>query len=340
MQKITMADVAKAANVSKSTVSQYLNKRYEYMSEETKKRIAQAIEELGYQPNFVARSLKQKSTSTIGVIVFNILHMLTTQVLRAIEDVCQERDFHVIVCNTDDDPEKEKKYIEMLRAKQVDGLIIFPTGRNYEWYEKMVNESFPLVFVDRMVPDLPVDAVLLDNYKAAKLAVDHLADVGYERIGIVTPPLVSYNIPRTERVKGFKLAVKARGLQVMDEYIVNLEIPCIKEGLTKLFRSGCPPQALFAINDLTLMEVLHFVQENQLRIPYDIALISIDDVPFASIYTPTLTTIAQPAFEMGRKAAERLFQKIERSHEEKEPQILRLEPVLKKRQSVSWRSNP
>jgi LacI family transcriptional regulator, kdg operon repressor len=331
-----MADVAKLANVSKSTVSQYLNKRYDYMSEETKKRIERAIEELGYQPNFVARSLKQKSTATIGVIVFNILHMLTTQVLRAIEDVCQERDFHVIVCNTDEDPEKEKKYIEMLRAKQVDGLIIFPTGRNLELYERMVKEKFPLVFVDRMVPNIPVDAILLDNYKASKLAVNHFAEHGYERIGIVTPPIVSHVISRLERIEGFKRALAENGLPVVEEYIVGMEIPRIKEGLNKLFSSDCPPQALFAINDLTLMEILNFVKENNINIPDDLALISIDDVSFANIYTPTLTTIAQPTFEMGRKAAERLFMKIAQKNEDRH-QILRFSPTLIKRESVKRR---
>ncbi|MBA2872966.1 LacI family kdg operon repressor [Anoxybacillus calidus] len=336
MKRVTMADVAKLANVSKSTVSQYLNKRYDYMSEETKKRIAKAIEELGYQPNIIARSLKQKSTATIGVIVFNVLHMLTTQVLRAIEDVCQERDFHVIVCNTDDDPDKEKKYIEMLRAKQVDGLIVFPTGRNLKLYERMVEEKFPLVFVDRMVPNTPVDAILLDNHKASKLAVDHLVEHGYERIGMVTPPIVSHVIPRLERIEGFKHALVEKGLPVVEEYIVGMEIPYMKEGLEKLFSSECPPQALFAINDLTLMEILNFVKENNIKIPDDLALISIDDVSFANIYTPSLTTIAQPTFEMGRKAAERLFMKIDQRNEDRH-QILRFSPTLIKRESVKSR---
>jgi LacI family transcriptional regulator, kdg operon repressor len=330
-----MADVAKLANVSKSTVSQYINKRYEYMSEETRKRIEKAIEELGYQPNFIARSLKQKSTATIGVIVFNILHMLTIQVLRAIEYVCQERNFHVIVCNTDDDPDKEKYYIEMLRAKQVDGIIVFPTGRKHEVYERLVKENFPLVFVDRMVPNIPVDAILLDNYRASKLAVEHLAENGYERIGIVTPPIVSHVVPRMERYEGFKRALADKGLPVVEEYIIGMEIPLIKEGLKKLFSSDCPPEALFAINDLTLMEILQFVKENNIRIPDDLAVISIDDVAFANIYSPSLTTIAQPTFEMGKKAAERLFKKIDQKNGDS--QIIRFSPTLIKRESVKQR---
>jgi LacI family transcriptional regulator, kdg operon repressor len=337
LKKVTMADVAKRANVSKSTVSQYLNKRYDYMSEKTKKRITKAIEELGYQPNFIARSLKQKSTATIGVIVFNVLQMLTTQVLRAIEDVCQQRDFHVIVCNTDDDPVKEKKYIEMLRAKQVDGLIIFPTGKNVNLYEKMVEEQFPLVFVDRMVPEVEVDAILLDNHQAAALAVDYFVQQGYERIGIVTPPIAPHVIPRMERIEGFRQALSDNRLPIIEEYMVGLEIPSIKGRLATLFSSSHPPEALFAINDLTLMEILTFVKDHHLRIPDDIALISIDDVPFAHIYTPALTTIAQPTFEMGKKAAERLFMQIEQKTKHR-PQILRFPPTFIERGSAKRRT--
>jgi LacI family kdg operon repressor len=297
LKKVTMADVAKLANVSKSTVSQYLNKRYEYMSEETRKRIARAIEELGYQPNIIARSLKQKTTATIGVIVFNILHMLTTH-----------------------------------------GLIIFPTGKNADIYQKMVEERFPLVFVDRMVPGVEADAVLLDNKKAAALAVEYFAERGYQRIGVVAPPLVSHVIPRMERIEGFRQALVEKGLPVVDDYFITMEIPSIQKGLTKLFASSCPPEALFAINDLTLMEVLHFIKDNYIKVPDELAVISIDDVPFAHVYTPTLTTIAQPTFAMGKKAAERLFLQItkEKKHQ---PQIFRFPPTFIERGSVKEKCN-
>ncbi|BDG36195.1 LacI family DNA-binding transcriptional regulator [Geobacillus sp. 44B] len=338
MKKVTMADVAKLANVSKSTVSQYLNKRYEYMSEETRKRIARAIEELGYQPNIIARSLKQKTTATIGVIVFNILHMLTIQVLHAIEEACQERGFHVIVSNSDDDPEKEKKYIDMLLAKQVDGLIVFTTGKNEDVYQRLVEERFPLVFVDRMVPGVEADAILLDNKRAAALAVEYLASHGYERIGAVAPPLASHVVPRMERIEGFRQALTEKGLPVIADYFVTAEISSIQRELAKLFASGRPPEALFAINDLTLMKILHFVKNNGIHVPDDLALISIDDVPFADIYTPTLTTIAQPTFAMGKKAAERLFLQIARKQKHK-PQIFRFPPTLIERKSVRQRGN-
>lgn len=331
-----MADVANLANVSKSTVSQYLNKRYEYMSEETKKRIAEAIGQLQYRPNVIARSLKQKSTATIGVIVFNILHMLTTQVLRAIEDMCQQHGFHVIVCNTDDDPEKEKQYIDMLWAKQVDGFIIFPTGKNVQLYKKMIEARLPLVFVDRTVEGIDADAVLLDNERAVQLAVSYLVNQGYKHIGLVAPPFAPHVVPRVERVKAFQRALSEAGLPVEKEWVIAEQVKHISERLDVLFHQNKLPEAIFAINDLTLMEVLTFIKNRQLTIPDDVAVINIDDVPFASIYTPSLTTIAQPTFDMGKKAAERLFMQM---NGETLPQMFRLAPKLIERDSAKKRGD-
>lgn len=333
LKKVTMADVAKLANVSKSTVSQYLNKRYEYMSEETRKRIAEAIEELGYQPNIIARSLKQKTTATIGVIVFNMLHMMTTQVLHAIEEECQKRGFQVIVCNSGDDPDKEKTYVDTLLAKQVDGLIVFPTGKNEDVYRRLVEERFPLVFVDRMVPGLEADSVLLDNFAAAEMAVDYFASNGYRRIAIVTPPLVSYNVPRMERLEGFRAAMRKRGLDVEDENIIAADPDALPEVLKQRFAEPKRPNALFAINDLTLMGVLRFVKDAGVRVPDEVAIINIDDVPFADIYTPALTTIAQPTFAMGKKAAERVFEQM-KAKKADGPRVFRFSPVLMERTSI------
>ncbi|KAF0995248.1 HTH-type transcriptional regulator KdgR [Geobacillus sp. TFV-3] len=333
LKKVTMADVAKLANVSKSTVSQYLNKRYEYMSEETRKRIAEAIEELGYQPNIIARSLKQKTTATIGVIVFNMLHMLTTQVLHAIEEECQKRGFQVIVCNSGDDPEKEKTYVDTLLAKQVDGLIVFPTGKNDDVYHRLVAEQFPLVFVDRMVPGVEADSVLLDNLGAAEMAVDYFASYGYNRIAIVTPPLVPYNVPRMERLEGFRAAMRKRGLDVEDRNIIAADPDALPEVLKQRFAEPKRPNALFAINDLTLMGVLRFVKDAGVRVPDEVAIINIDDVPFADIYTPALTTIAQPTFAMGKKAAERVFEQMDRKRVD-QPKVFRFSPTLMERTSI------
>ncbi|MGF2614617.1 LacI family DNA-binding transcriptional regulator [Rossellomorea vietnamensis] len=328
MKRITISDVAKHADVSKSTISQYLNKRYDYMAPKTKERISKAIEELGYQPNIVARSLKQKSTSTIGVIVANILHTFSTQTLRAVEDICNEQGFHVIVCNADDNPEKEREYIEMLRAKQVDGLIIFPTGGNMELYQMMVKEKYPLVFVDRIVDDLNISSIMLNNESAIKMAVDHFVEKGYSSIGIMTASIERHVTPRVERIHGYKKALREKGVPIRDEYIKSLEMEHIQDGLHEMLSLDKPPRALIAGNDLTLIEILRYIKARKIRVPEDLALIGIDDVSFASLFTPELTTIAQPTFDMGKQAAELLLNKIKNQDFTEEETIYRFEPEL------------
>ena len=309
MAKITMADVAKKAEVSKSTVSQYLNKRYEYMSPETKKRIEEAIRELGYKPNYVARSLKQKRTSTIGVIVANIMHRVSTEISRAIEDYFHERDIHVILCNADDDPQKERKYIEVLRAKQVDGLIIFPTGGNIDLYQQMEQEKYPAVFMDRKIPGVNIDTVVPNNRKASYEAVKHLIELGHERIAVVTPPLTIS--PRVERLEGYKDALQEHNLPICEGYVKSIDIHHIKAELEKMFSLKDRPTALFAANDLAAMEILEFLKEKDISLSTELALVVFDNLSFASIFKPSITTISQPAFQMGEKAAEWLFAKVE-----------------------------
>jgi LacI family kdg operon repressor len=329
----TIVDVAKLAGVSKSTVSQYLNNRYHYMSADTKKRVEHAIAELNYRPNIVARSLKQKKTSMIGIIVANILHSFSTNFTRAVEDICHEHDIHVIICNADDDPEKERRYIETLRDKQVDGLIVFPTGGNIELYESMVKENFPIVFVDRYIKNIKIDTILLDNDNAAALAVQLFKENGYKRMGILTNTLVHHVTPRIERVEGFKKALQENQLPIKEEWIQGIEISGMQDYLENMFSKNEKPQALLAGNDLTLMEILKFVNRKRLRVPQDLALIVIDHVSFASFFEPGITTIIQPTVEMAQEAAKLLLKKINQNDESETQNLIRFKPELIKRQS-------
>lgn len=308
MARVTMADVAKEAGVSKSTVSQFINKRYEYMGDDTKRKIDEAIKTLGYHPNYLARSLKQKRTSMIGVIVGNIMHRLSTEVSRSIEDYCYEHDMHAILCNADDNPEKERKYIEVLQAKQVDGLIIFPTGQNLDLYQKLIDEEYPVVFIDRKIDELNANSVLAANSEATVESIRHFISNGHKRIAIVTQPLSIS--PRIERLHGYKQALNEAGIPMKEEYMIHAEIKKMKNELEKLFGLSEPPTALFAGNDLVFLEVLEFFKEKHIKIGKDVALIVFDNIPLAHLAETQVTTIAQPGYEMGQKAAELLLQQI------------------------------
>lgn len=328
MKAITIVDVAQNAKVSKSTVSQYLNNRFDYMGEDTKQRIAKTIKELGYHPNIVARSLKLKSTATIGVIVANILHTFSTEVIRAVEDICHEFDFHIIVCNADDDPKKEKKYIDMLRAKQVDGLIILPTGDNISMYKDLIKEKYPIVFIDRSVSGISIPSVMLDNDKASQLAVEYFIEKGLKKIAIITTSIILNITPRIERIKGYKKALLQNDIPINENYIKSLELHKIQAGIKEMLSSENPPQAILAGNDLAFIEILKYMKENNMEIYGDLFVIGIDDIPFASFYNPALTTIAQPTFEMGKKAAELLLSKIKKDDVEADNKIYRFEPKI------------
>ncbi|TVP86328.1 MAG: LacI family DNA-binding transcriptional regulator [Alkalicoccus sp.] len=309
IKKPTLQDVAKFAEVSKSTVSQYLNGRFTYMGEETRRRIEAAVHELNYQPNAIARSLKQKKTTTIGVVIANILHRFSTQTSRAIEDFCHDKGYHVILCNADDDPEKEKKYIEMLKAKQVDGFIIFPTAHNREIYESLLNENYPLVFMDRIVEALSVPTVVVKNLEAMEEAVQHLSEEGIRDIAYVSSELTIS--PRTERYEGFVNALKRRGIPMNDQWIYTGKLEGVGNFLENMFSEPEKPEAIIASNDLSLMKILPFLKKAYHGIPENLALLTFDEVEFAEFFDPAITTVEQPAFEMGKKAAELLMEQIE-----------------------------
>ncbi len=310
VKTITIGDVAKKVGVSKSTVSQYINHRYEYMGEQTKLRIEEAIKELGYQPNILARSLKQKTSKTIGVILANIAHDFSTQVVRSIEEYCNSSNYNIIVCNAEDDPIKERNHIDMLRAKQIDGIITLPTSTNVDIYKDLASEKFPMVFIDREVPNLNIRSVMLDNKLATQLAVNEFHEHGYKRIGFLTTSIKKQVTPRIERLEGFAEALKIKGLEINDNFIKGVPLEEIPNELNQMMNSEFPPEAILAGNDLTLIATLKYIKEHKLSIPDDIALIGIDDVPFAPVYYPELTTISQPTSDMGKKAAELLMKQI------------------------------
>lgn len=334
MKKITMLDVAKEAGVSKSTVSQYINSRYEYMSQETRERIEIAIKDLGYIPNFIAKSLKQKTTSTVGVIVANILHTFSTEIIRAIEDVCGEHHVHVFVCNADDNPEKEKEYIEMLMAKQVDGLIILPTGGNIELYCSLKLMKFPIVFMDRRIKPTIYPTLLLDNHYAAEMAVNELIQAGNKRIGFISSTILPQVTPRVERLEGYRNTVMLHGLDLQAEWTVQGKPEEIAAKLETLYLAGMFPEAMFTSNDLSLIELLKFAKRREIRIPDDLRVVSIDDSPYLDAFTPSITVVKQPTFEMGKEAAILLFKLIKHPIFKEEYDAKRFQPTLIKRESI------
>ncbi|WP_342562498.1 LacI family DNA-binding transcriptional regulator [Paenibacillus sp. FSL R7-0345] len=334
MKKLTIEDVAQKAGVSKSTVSQFLNKRFKYMSEATKNRIADVIEELNYQPNGLARSLKQNRTHMVGIIVANIDYSLSIQCIRAIENELQRRGIQVIICNADENSDKENTYVETLVARQVDGLIIFPTGHQSAAYTRLIEAEYPLVFMDRLVEGVTTQSLLLDNEMAVKTAVKELTRNNHEAIAILSLPLGENAItPRKERMSGYKKAMEEAGLPLNERYMRSVSREQISAALDDLLSGPQPPTALIAANDLVLGEILKYANRNSIAIPGRLSVIGIDDAEFALIYNPAITTIRQPAYEMGMQAAKIMLSLIE-DQDAAVPITYRFPPALQQGQSV------
>ncbi|MCM0624805.1 LacI family transcriptional regulator [Lysinibacillus sp. OL1_EC] len=333
MKKTTIADVAQYANVSNSTVSQYLNKRYEYMSAETRKKIEEAIEALQYRPNLMARSLKQKSTFTIGIIVANIIHDFSTKIINALEAEFDKEGFHMIVCNSADNPKKEKKHIETLLEKQVDGLIVFPTGENKNLYIRLHQQAMPIVFIDRFIEGVDIPAVLLDNFSAMDTAVGTFRK---QPIAFITTSLALPITPRVERLEGFRQALRNRDLLIDERYIKNGEPAEMTEIFNQLFTLEQPPRGIIAANDRIFQELMLYIKKRNIHVPNDVQVIAVDDVPYANFLTPSITTLQQPILPMAQKAASLLLAKIKKEHlADDDQRLYRFKPILIDRDSTN-----
>ncbi|MGX7164068.1 LacI family DNA-binding transcriptional regulator [Enterococcus massiliensis] len=308
---VTMKDVANHAGVSKSTVSQYLNNRFQYMSEQTKKKIENSIKELNYTPNQIARSLKQKKTNVIAIVAATLSSRFTTELISTIEKFFSDKGIDVIVASTDDNPSKEKKYVEALKARQVDGLIVFPTVANRSYYQQLFDEGYPIVFMDRKIDDLNIDSITLDNFAAGFMAAEYLVKKNHRNIAILTFPLGEKEsiTNRRDRLNGYLSVLKKNNISVEKKYIVQTNRKDIATHLDGLMKLITPPSALILTNDMLLEDTLVWAKENEIDLPDRLSLISIDDVSFAHFFTPAITTIAQPVAEMGTMAAALLLKK-------------------------------
>ncbi len=334
---MTINDVARAAGISKSTVSQYLNGRYEFMSFETRQRIKRVIEELNYRPNALARSLKQKKTHTVAAVVSSILNPFMTNTIRGAEDYCKESGFNLILCNADDDPRQELEYLHTLVSKQIDGIIISTTARNNDFLQEMNRSGTPVVLFSRHVPELGVDTVTVDNRAGIGMGIRHLMANGHREIAFFVLPYSEIPVtPRRDRVQAYRDFMLEYDLPLREEWVVECsnEEALLSERLDQLLQGKGPrPTALFGANDLMTMSLVRLLKNRKIRIPQEMAVIGFDDWEWAPYLHTPITVVAQPSYEMGRRAMERLVQRIQNPLENAPPALEYYEPTLIVRRS-------
>jgi DNA-binding LacI/PurR family transcriptional regulator len=325
---VTIEDVARLAGVSNSTVSRVLNKK-EYVKESTREKVFNAVGELGYKPSRIARSLRANVSQIIGLIISDIQNPFFTSLVRAVEDVAYSHNYSLLLCNTDEDPEKEKLYVELMLSERVSGVIITPT-REYDCpVQKLLEMHIATVCVDRQVLDCETDSVVSDNVESSFKLVEHLIDHGHQRIGALFGP--SDITTFRERLTGYRDAHSQYDLPV-DESLIAQGIPKELEGYelaNQLLDLPEPPTAIIAGNNLMALGAIHAIKDRKLSLPGDISIVSFDDREWAQLITPTITVASQPTYEMGREAAELVMRRLENEDSPVEHVVLESEIIFR-----------
>ena len=312
----TISDVAKAASVSTSTVSHVINET-RFVRPETRERVLSVMREMSYKPNRLASSLRKSQTQTIGVLVPNAANPFFAEILAGIESACFEHGYNFIMGNADDDPERELAYLQVLLERQVDGVLLVAAGTHEKSLELLALHGTPAVTFDRSANSLQVDEILADSKQGGLLATNYLLDLGHRRIACIKKG--SDLTSSTDRVLGYQEALLARGVAIDDDLIVAGDyMPAGGyNACVQLLDLDEPPSAIFTCNDLMAVGALSAIYDRGLRVPDDISVIGYDNISLASYTIPPLTTIAQPIFELGKLAVDKLVARLKDSDAER-----------------------
>ena len=308
-KKATVKDVSLKAGVSTATVSRVLA-GFEEVSEESRQRVLEAAKALNYQPNRNARNLRMNTTSKIGVIISDIQNPFFGSVVRGIEKITIKDDYTLILGNSDEDPEREKKLITMLLEEGVAGIILVPTNADTENYRPLLNSNTQFVVIDRRLPFSNLDMVLVNGAAGGELAMDYLVKLGHRRIGYVGG--LKHLSVMHEREQGYLAALHKHKLSFREEYLRkgNNRQNGGHEAVCELLSLMEAPTAILIANNLMTLGGLQAIHESGLAIPEQVSLVGFDDMDWAASLRPPLTCVAQPAYEMGETAARILLERI------------------------------
>ncbi len=324
--KPTIRNVAQEAGVSISTVSKVIHQTGS-ISEQTRKKVLQAMSKLNYHPDIAAASLRGKRTKVIGLLIPDISNPFYAEVARSIEDRSCELGFNVMMCNTDNDIEKEKTYLSLLASQRIDGLVVASAFRSTDLLEDMVEQGVPIALIASEIPKLSIDTVTVDDYKGGYLATSYLLSLGHKKIAIIVENVRS-NVPRLE---AFKDAMEEAELPILDGYIIHTEALIQKgyESALQLLSLQERPTAIFACNDLLAAGVIQAAKEMGLNIPDDLSVVGFDNTVLSTTTSPMLTTVAQPVKEMGLKVVDLLTKEMQAAKPYKERLLLSPELIIR-----------
>ena len=301
-----MKDVADLAGVSKATVSHVVNET-RFVEEETRKRVQEAIKDLGYRPSAAARSLTTHRTRTVGLVVSDASNHFFADMLRGVEDVLMPEDYALLVCNTAETLEREAHYLDLLLRQRVDGIIAAATSQRWDALTEAEMQHTPVVFVDRRFEGLDGPYVGVDNEQGAYLGTSHMIACGHRRLGV----LAGFQRLSTmrERLDGFRRALEEHDIPVNEEWVVTSELSVEggRGAMRRLLTLPDGPTAVFVNNNLLSLGALLGLKEEGLDCPDCIGLVGFDDHPWTTVSNPPLTVVRQPAQQLGQAAAEMLL---------------------------------
>jgi DNA-binding LacI/PurR family transcriptional regulator len=331
--QITIVDIAKKLNLSKSTVSRVLT-GHPSVSEKTRQAVLELAGQLDYQRNMLSISLLNKKSNTIGIIVPEFVSSYFPQVIMGAQEVAAAAGYSTIICHSNETYETEVANTRLMLANQVDGVLVSLTKetRNFDHLKIFERKGIPIVFFNRVCDDMEVPKVIVDDYEGAFRAVEHLIKRKKKRIAHLAGPeslLIS-----VKRLRGYKDALKRYGIPIDEELIIpyDLTIAKVKIYVNHLLRLPNPPDAIFAINDPTAIEALQIVKKKGLDVPKDIAIVGFSNDFASGLIEPALTTVSQPVKEMGQTAAQLLIDQINRDVTEWKSiiRVLKTELIVRK----------
>jgi LacI family transcriptional regulator len=318
---VSIREVADRAGVSLGTVSNVLN-HPEVVAEATRRRVQQVIEELEFVRNGSAHQLRAGQSQHLGLVVLDVTNPFFTEVARGVEDVANEANYVIMLCNSDDSLSKEGRYLHMLEEQRTAGILITPVQDESDSLRRLRQKHVPVVLLDRPSRAQDLCSVTVDDELGGEMAACHLLELGHRRIAFVRGSLS--NRQCAERRMGVRRAIKKAGYDPAD-ILIDIPVAALNasagEGCVDMTLSH-KPTAVFCANDLLALGVMRGLLERKLRIPDDVALVGYDDVEFAASLSPALTSVRQPKYQLGRAAAELLLREINSSGEHRHQQLV------------------
>lgn len=342
-KQATIRDVAKLAGVSLATVSRALNDAEYPVSAELRQRVRDAAAQLQYVPNTIARSLRQDVSRDIGLVIPNISNQFYLQTMLGINDVLYKNDYSVVLCNTMRNPNQERAYLRQLFERKARGVILSSVDENADIVEEYVKKGMKVVLLDQKITGMESTGINFDSRAGARMATEHLVSLGHDRIAFASLPMTRWT--RTEMHMGYRNALVIAGL-AYDPALVyewmpvdvapyaDLELEAGRGIAEKFLADGCPATAIICINDMLAIGLIKTLRSHGIRVPEDVSVFGFDDIPFASTFEPSLTTVHYPAVEMGRLAAMMLLDNLENSSTE-QSLVMQLTPSLVIRDTVA-----